>query len=210
MFTCSHVCGLTFATLLQLWKNARCLNEKEEAISLREKAAPKPPIPFGEDPPGVTRAAWHDGEEKKTDPEPPSSPESCPPQPPRTWRYLAPSEWYIPSTKREDFFECEEAGFHCLSYHCARQCINGNFKTRLKNLKRAETRLANKQKRIAAIEELRADGNTEGDVKRYTKQVSGVNKGEGGANTGKREASERVLSRFEPHEKSAQSHARQV
>jgi hypothetical protein len=203
---------------VKLWKNSKCLNEKEEDINLRllakeakkresnardvprsqeglpnvakTKEARDRPQPFGEDPPGVTRAAWSKaeadafdaGEEKKeaADPTPPLSPSPSPSPPPpvlspkhketRTWRDLRPDEWYHPSEKGASFYSCEEAGFSCISYHCARQCINGSFRTRRRQLKRAEARLANKQKKEQTVKDLREEGHTEGDVKRFVRQ----------------------------------------
>jgi len=84
----------------------------------------------------------------------------------RTWRDLKPSEWYKTSKKLELFYKCEDAGFTCLSYHCARQCMNGSHNTRTRLLTRAVARQKNRAVVEKNIEDLREEGHTEGDVKR--------------------------------------------
>ena len=88
----------------------------------------------------------------------------------RTWRDLKPSEFYSPSKKLEQFYKCQEAGFTCLSYHCARQCMNGNYNNRMRLLKRSLARQENKVLVKKNVQELRKEGHREGDVKRFIKQ----------------------------------------
>ena len=140
---------------------------------------------FGKDPPGVSRAAWGD-EEKKNETEPhiaspTTSTKSSTTPPPnkairhgreKTWRDLTPDEWYRKSKKIDLFYKCDQAKFSCLSYHCARQCMNGQHFNRTRLLKRAEARLANKEVVKKNIDELREEGHTEGDVKRFIKQFA--------------------------------------
>ena len=163
------------------------LEDTTDAAPTPKVSTPRSKIVFGKDPPGVTRAAWGD-EEKKIESEPPPtsmSPLASPTAPTtssprkalrhsreRTWRDLTPDEWYKRSTKTQVFYKCDQAKFTCLSYHCARQCMNGQQFNRTRLLKRAEARLANQDTVKKNIEDLREEGHTEGDVKRFIQQFA--------------------------------------
>ena len=175
-------------------------NENKAAVIAAPTTPKTPKVVFGaKDPKGVTRAAWGDEEKKSDSPNPSQyqgeikAPLSLPPleeekkteekTPPvspskklkqreRTWRDLTPDEWYKKSRKTEVFYACEAAKFSCLSFHCARQCMNGQHFNRTRLLKRAEARLENAEKVKENIKELREEGHTEGDVKRFIKQFA--------------------------------------
>jgi len=144
------------------WRNAKCANYNDYTwngvkakMGLRAKAET-----------GAIKGI-HDGdgfeEEKKTE-------GTAKGKAVTTWRDLPPEVWYKPSNKLERYYKCESAGFGCLSYHCARMCINGLFQTKRKMLVRAEARLESAKKMDVMVQNLREEGHTQGDIKRFCKQ----------------------------------------